>query len=68
MPEGEVRLLAVINTGQTENGFFAAEITPQRMRLGYQVKIDAAVVDQPQWEWMYLLDQPLAPPGAKSTA
>ena len=55
-----------INTGQTEKGFFAVEITPQRMRLGYQVKEDAAVVDQTEREWKYLLNKPLAPPGAKS--
>ena len=59
-PEDEDRPLDVINTGQTEKGFFVVEITQQRMRLGYHVKKDASVVEQPEWDWKFLLDKPLS--------
>lgn len=65
-PEGEDRPLDVINTGQTEKGFFVVEITPRRMRLGYHVKKDATVIEQPEWEWKFLLDKPLSVTTTKS--
>lgn len=60
IPEGETQPLDVINTGQTEKGFFVVEIQPRRMRLGYQIKKDATVIDRPEWEWKFLLDKPLS--------
>ncbi len=58
-PEGEEKPLECVNTGQTEKGFFAVEITPSRMRLGYQIKADPKVTDAPVWGWKFLLDKPL---------
>ena len=31
------------------------------MRLAYQIKKDPKVIDNPEWEWKFLLDKPLAP-------
>lgn len=58
-PEGETEPLNCINTGQTEKGFFAVEISPQRMRLGYQIKKDVKAVENIKWEWKFLQDKPL---------
>lgn len=58
-PEGEERALDVINTGQTEKGFFVVEISAEQLRLGYQVKRDATEVDAPEWEWKHLFTKPL---------
>jgi cytolysin (calcineurin-like family phosphatase) len=60
MPAGEARPLDCVNTGQTEKGFFVVEITARRLRAGYQVKKDAKAIDNPEWEWKYLLDRPIA--------
>lgn len=58
-PEGEEKPLDCINTGQTEKGFFAVEITDKRMRLAYQIKKDPKLLENVEWEWKYLLDKPL---------
>jgi hypothetical protein len=60
-PEGEEKALDCVNTGQTEKGFFVAEIAPKRLRLGYQVKKDPKA-EAPEWEWKFLLDKPIAAP------
>lgn len=60
-PEGEEKSLDVVNTGQTEKGFFVVEITPARMRLGFHAKRDSTVLKGTEWEWRYLLDKPLVP-------
>ena len=64
-PEGEQREpLHVINTGQTENGFFVVQITADRIRLGYRAKMNVQVIRQPDrkerrewdgtWGWRFL--------------
>ena len=58
-PEGEERPLDVVNTGQTEKGFFVVEITKERMRLGFHVKRDPKVLKDIEWEWKYLFEKPL---------
>ncbi len=65
-PNGEDKLLDCINTGQTEKGFFVVEITPKRMRLGYHIKTDPKVTDNPMWGWKFLLDKPLEPQKERS--
>jgi cytolysin (calcineurin-like family phosphatase) len=54
-PEGEKRALNVINTGQTENGFFVVQITGNRIRLAYRVKTGVTTVKEPdgkrRWVW-----------------
>ncbi|MFM7845911.1 MAG: sulfatase-like hydrolase/transferase, partial [Planctomycetota bacterium] len=60
-PAGESKSLDVINTGQTEKGFFVVEVSATRLRLAYHVKQDSTVVDQPQWDWKYLFEKPLQP-------
>jgi hypothetical protein len=57
-PDGETRVLDVINTGQTEKGFFVVEVSPRRMRLGYQIKKDASKLE-PEWEWKFLFEKRL---------
>jgi cytolysin (calcineurin-like family phosphatase) len=56
--------LHVINTGQTENGFFVVQITADRIRLGYRAKMNVQVIRQPDrterrewdgtWGWRFL--------------
>lgn len=58
-PEGEERALDVINTGQTEKGFFVVEITKERMRLGFYAKRDPKVLKDVEWDWKYLFEKPL---------
>lgn len=58
-PAGENKPLDCINTGQTEKGFFVVEITDQRMRLGYHTRKDPRVIDNPQWQWKFLLEKRL---------
>lgn len=41
----EDRALDVINTGQTEKGFFVVEIKIERMRLGFGVNRDSNVLE-----------------------
>jgi cytolysin (calcineurin-like family phosphatase) len=55
--------LHVINTGQTENGFFVVQITADRIRFGYRAKINVQVIRQPDrterrewdgtWGWRF---------------
>ena len=59
-PIAEDRPLDVINTGQTEKGFFVVEIDAQRMRLAYHVKKDATVLNNPEWDWKFLFEKSLA--------
>ncbi|MEZ6058253.1 MAG: metallophosphoesterase [Planctomycetaceae bacterium] len=56
-PEGEERALDVINTGQTEKGFFVVEITKKRMRLGFQFKRDSTLLEEVEWDWKYLFEK-----------
>lgn len=66
-PEGETMPLDVINTGQTEKGFFVVEVSADRLRLGYQIKHDSTVLERPTWEWKYLFEKRLKPaPPVKS--
>lgn len=58
-PEGAVKPLDVINTGQTEKGFFVVEVSEQRLRLGYQVKQDVANLERPDWMWKFLFEKPI---------
>jgi cytolysin (calcineurin-like family phosphatase) len=37
-PDGEEQAIEVVNTGQTENGFFVVQVTEDRFRLAYRVK------------------------------
>jgi hypothetical protein len=65
-PEGETQPpLDVINTGQTEKGFFVVEIGAERMRLGYQVKQDPRVIENPEWDWKFLFEKPIKRPQEK---
>jgi hypothetical protein len=57
-PEGADRALDVINTGQTEKGFFVVEIDGDRIRLGYHAK-KAPLASDPEWEWKFLLQKAL---------
>lgn len=65
-PPGETPVLDVINTGQTEKGFFVVEISEAKMRLGYHVKRDPAVLENPEWIWKFVMEKPLARPAAAS--
>lgn len=62
-PEGQQRALNVVNTGQTENGFFVVQITGDRIRLGYRAKTGVKIIKQPggerrewdgTWGWRHL--------------
>ena len=65
-PEGETQPpLDVIKTGQTEKGFFGVEIGAERMRLGYQVKQDPRVIENPEWDWKFLFEKPIKRPQEK---
>ena len=59
-PEGEGKPVDCVNTGQTEKEFFVVEVTGKRMRLGYHIKKDPKVTENPEWAWKFLLDKPLA--------
>lgn len=56
-PEGASKAIDVINTGQTEKGFFVVEIGQGRMRLGYHVKKDPAQLQNIDWDWRYLFEK-----------
>jgi cytolysin (calcineurin-like family phosphatase) len=58
-PEGEAKAIDCVNTGQTEKGFFVAEITAKRFRVGFQAKKDPKAIQNIEWEWKYLLDKPI---------
>lgn len=60
-PEEGGKPIDCVNTGQTEKGFFVAEITPRRLRAGYQAKKDPNAPESIGWEWKHLLDKALAP-------
>ncbi|MFM7160099.1 MAG: metallophosphoesterase, partial [Planctomycetaceae bacterium] len=62
------RPLQIVNTGQTEKGFFVAQVSAQRLRVAFQVKRTASELENVAWEWKYLLDLPLAGPGARPPA
>ncbi|WP_254509211.1 metallophosphoesterase [Anatilimnocola floriformis] len=55
--EGEEKFLDVVNTGQTEKGFFVVEVSADRLRLAYQVKRDPALLKDVQWEWRYQFEK-----------
>jgi cytolysin (calcineurin-like family phosphatase) len=57
-PEGEVQFLDCVNTGQTEKGFFVAEVTGARLRVAFHGKKDPKAA-APEWEWKYPLDKPI---------
>jgi hypothetical protein len=72
-PDGAERELTVINTGQTENGFFVVEIDPHELRLAYRVKEGVRVTREERrelrtwdgaWGWKLLLRQPIEVPAA----
>jgi len=54
--------LDVVNTGQTEKGFFVVEVFAKHLRLGYHLKQDAAVLKNPEWTWKYLFEKPIKRP------
>lgn len=49
--------LDVVNTGQTEKGFFAVEIAGDKLRLGYRVKVDPTQLENPEWIWKFPLEK-----------
>lgn len=62
-PEGEQLALNVVNTGQTENGFFVVQITDRRIRLAYRMKMGVKIIKEPggerrewdgTWGWRHL--------------
>lgn len=64
-PPQEDRPLSVVNTGQTENGFFVVQITADRVRLAYRCKVWADK-NPPKgtprrwdgmWQWKHLLEK-----------
>lgn len=74
-PEGEDKPLDVINTGQTENGFFVVELRGDRLRLAYRLKEGVVRTKQPppadgatrvewngQWGWRWPLSRAVARP------
>jgi hypothetical protein len=67
-PEGAEKSLDVVNTGQTEKGFFVVEVSKSRMRLGYHVKQDAEVLKDPEWTWKFLFEKPIEQRVAQSAA
>ena len=56
-PDPASKPLDVVNTGQTEKGFFLVELSETKMRLAYHVKRDATVIDAPEWEWRYPMEK-----------
>ena len=78
-PDGADRPMTVINTGQTENGFFVIQCAGDRLRAAYRAKdwTESPGPDgKPQrtwngsWRWMHLLDrriQAVAPGPASPT-
>ena len=65
-PEGREKELDVVNTGQTENGFFVVEITGNRLRTAYRTKNRRGKEWDGTWTWKCLLERPLKAP-AKAT-
>jgi len=70
-PEGaDSPPLTVINTGQTENGFFVVRVTPDRLQAAYRCKRARRWRDDAgkhhyewdgSWEWKHILDKPMGP-------
>lgn len=58
-PAGETKELDVVNTGQTEKGFFVVEISSSRMRLAYHIKRDPKELKETGWDWKFLLEKNL---------
>jgi len=56
-PDGEDKAIDCINTGQTEKGFFVAEVSNKRLRVGFQAKKDPKATENLEWEWRHLLDK-----------
>jgi len=56
-PDGEDKAIDCINTGQTEKGFFVAEVSNKRLRVGFQAKKDPKATENLEWEWKHLLDK-----------
>lgn len=67
-PEGAEKPLDVVNTGQTEKGFFVVEVSKSRMRLGYHVKQNAEVLKNPEWTWKFLFEKPIERPATQPAA
>jgi len=77
-PEGaEGEPLTVINTGQTENGFFVIRITETRLRAAYHSKNAKRYRDTDgvrhyewdgTWSWRHVLDKDLPPPALPAAA
>ena len=64
-PEGEELALDIVNTGQTEKGFFVVEVSHDRLRVAFQYKQDPKETKDPEWAWKYLLEKPISwPEGA----
>jgi len=49
-PDGDEQALDVINTGQTENGFFVVQVSGDRMRLAHRAKMDVKTIKKPDGE------------------
>ncbi len=58
-PAEEDLPLDVINTGQTEKGFFVAEITRDRLRTAFHAKADPSVLETPEWIWKFTFEKPI---------
>lgn len=68
-PDGETRPLNIVNTGQTENGFFVVQITKDRIRLAYRCKMGIKTEKLPDgkkrrtwdgvWGWRHTQNRPL---------
>ena len=69
-PHDEGQTLDVVNTGQTENGFFVVQITDDRIRLAYRRKENARTIKGPDgqvrrewdntWGWRHLFTRETA--------
>lgn len=59
-PPGESKTLDVINTGQTEKGFFVVEVKHDQMRMAYHTKQDPKVIDRPEWIWKFPFQKSIA--------
>jgi cytolysin (calcineurin-like family phosphatase) len=72
-PPGEEQVLNVVNTGQTEDGFFVVQVTGNRIRLAYRMKDGVKKIKHPNgqirrewngtWGWRHTHTGKLA--GAK---
>jgi len=61
-PKGREKALDVINTGQTEVGFFVVQITGDRVRAAYRVKDVRGADWDGTWTWQHFLDRRLQEP------